>query len=707
MKEHAVGHSSAAEDPRQRAVESARRLLKERTLAFAATGAAALVGSVVVALLPIGHSMLAVWGWMAIAGTAASWVALTLLPRPGRPHESGVAVNVVDQPRLHEWAVGLSRRVGVSSPGTIRIAPATGVWIDDLDHDPTLVIGAGSIGWLTQSELDRTVGLELAMLRVRDDETVVKALRLARSVRPQRLGTCATPVVGLAVRLLGRRLAERTDDLHDACVEWALDEAPADLTPTEDDVKEAALVDEAWTLLDERWLAPAARLGLALDSIALAHRELLVACDENGLIERTHERDSGPFAMELLNDPVDVDIELAGWAAARLTSGGDGIVGWEEYAQRVALPTWRQTAADAVAAVATASGRNQPPTIDALVKALDSGLGIALGRAVAEAREKAMRPDLDEVTPTDRQIDTALSDAIAHSVCLTLVEAGVTTPTLDILWGVGLADEEGKKIDVETSVHSFVTAGDISGLRWYLQSLGLDTSRPLPLDGATAASPLPDGTALVAWKGWRSYDVVVAGGALLGFQHGLRTQARGVASRLTGTHEELQELDRELVDALESADPDSRPPAEITVELDAVRKAELYRRPRGSSWALRLETRNGSVRLSGVGDARLVTRLLEPQLGDRLQHTGLSLRPNGFAAAMGKLSWYTIWGGVLVLLAGAVGLVQLLDASSRQTSGTQAMQVVLTFGVFGAALIAIGLVPYRFIARRGHEPGLR
>jgi hypothetical protein len=60
-----------------------------------------------------------------------------------------------------------------------------------------------------------------------------------------------------------------------------------------------------------------------------------------------------------------------------------------------------------------------------------------------------------------------------------------------------------------------------------------------------------------------------------------------------------------------------------------------------------------------------------------------------------------------VLLAGAVGVVQILRASSQQTSGTQAVEVVMTFGVFGAALIAIGLVPYRFIARRGHEPGLR
>jgi hypothetical protein len=702
-----VGPSSIADPPRQRAVASARRLLKERTIAFAVVGAAALLGGVALSVTPIGGSMLAVEVWLGVSAAAAGWLAFTLLPRRGSRAESGFAVNVVEEPRLHEWVVELSRRVGVSTPGSIRIAPATGAWIDHLESDPTLVIGAGSIGWLTRAELERTVGLELATLRVLEDETVVAALRLAESVRADRLARSTVPVAGLAVRLLGRRLAERADELREACVEWALDEAPAELTPTEDDAREAVLVDEAWTLLDDRWLAPAQRLGLALDSIALAHRELLGACEDGGLVERAYERDSGPSALSLLRDPVGADVELAGWAAAQLTSGGEGIVGWDEYVQRVAVPTWRQTAADAVAAAASASGRSQPPTIDSLVKSVDSGLGIAIGAAMVEARERAVDLRREPERPTDRQIETAIADAIAHSVCLALVESGAATPTLDLLWGVGMADDEGEKLDVDPNVRGFLSAGDISGLRWYLRSLGLDTSRPLPLDGVTAASPLPEGTALAAWQGWRPYDIAVADGSLLAFRQGFGEQLRRVFARLTGAYEELHELDPELTAALDLDDPADRPRADLTVDLDAVTAAELYRTPRGSSWSLRLRAPRGETRISGVGDASVVTRLLEPQLGERLQHTGLSMQPRRLSAAIGKLSWYTIWGGVLVLLAGAVGVVQILRASSQQTSGTQAVEVVMTFGVFGAALIAIGLVPYRFIARRGHEPGLR
>jgi hypothetical protein len=703
-----VGTSSIAEPARQQAAASARRLLKERTLAFAGVGLIAFLGALVLSLTPLGlGSTLVVESWVALSAAAGVWLAFTLLPRGRSRAESGFAANVVDEPRLHEWMVDLSRRAGVPAPGAIRIAPATGAWIDQLQGEPTLVIGAGSIGWLTRDELERTVGIELAMLRVREDEAVVAALRLAESVRVDRLARCDLPVVGFAVRRLGTRLAARADDLRDACVAWAIEEAHVDLTPTEDDVKEAVLVDEAWALLDDRWLAPARRLGLALDSIALAHRELLVACEEAELVERAYERDTGPSALSLLSDPAGADIELAGWAAAQLTSGGEGIVGWEDYAERVALPTWRQTAADAVAAAAKASGRTQPATIDALVKALDSGLAVAIGTAMVESRATALHPHADPPPPTDQQVETAVADAVAHSACLALVESEMATPTLDMLWGVGLADENGEKLDVDANIRGFLAAGDISSLRWYLRSLGLDTSRLLPLDGVTAVSPLPDGAALVAWHDRRSFDLVVSGGTLFGFRHSLGAQLRGAACRLTGSYEELAELDPELAAALELEDPAERPRPELSVDLAAVTGAELYRTPRGSSWTLRLKVPGETVRITGAGDARLVTQLLDPHLGDRLQHTGLSMRPNRSSATIGKLSWYTIWGGVLVLLAGAVGLVQLLKAPSEQTSGTQAMEVVLTFGVFGAALIAIGMVPYRFIARRGHEPGLR
>jgi hypothetical protein len=701
-----VDPSSIAAAARQDAVTRARRLLRERTIALLVVGVVGCLGALALALAPLVGDMRLVAAWAVVWAVAAGWLVVALFPRARGRSESGFPVNVVEEPRLHEWVVELARRIGVSAPDAIRIAPATGVWIDQLETEPTLVIGAGSIGWLTRDELDRVVGIELTMLRVRDDETVRSALRLAESVRVDRLCRCAAPVVGGAVRLLGRRLAVDADDLREACVAWALEAVPPELAPTDDDLKEAELVDEAWALLDDRWLAPAARLGLALDTMMSAHRELLTACEQNGLVERSYQRDRGPTALSLLSDPEGVDVELAGWTAARLATCGDGIVGWDEFPQRVAVPTWRQTAADAVAA-AGASGHPQPPTIDALVKALDSGLGVSMGTAMVEPRERAQRPHAEPAPPTGQQIDTAVADAIAHAACLAMVESGLAEPSLDVLWGVRLVDENDEQLDVDPNVRRFVAAGDIGGLRWYVQSLGFDTSEPLPLDGVSAVSPLPEGAALVGRARWHAYDLVVSSGTLLGFRHSPAVRLRSALSRLGGSCDDVRELDPTLTAALEHDDPADRPPAQLAVALDTVSRAELHRTPRGSGWRLRLHTDSGAVRLSGDGDGRLIAGLLELHLGSRLQHTGLSLRPNRLAVAIGKASWYTIWGGVLVLLAGAVGLVNVLNAPSEQTSGTQAMQVVLTFGVFGVALIAIGLLPYRFIARRAHEPGLR
>jgi hypothetical protein len=706
-----VDPSSIAADERNRAVAAARRLLRQRTAAFAGTVVSGALGALALAFVPVvGGRPLAVAAWLVVSALGLGWLVLMFVGLPadrGGRAEVGLSVNVVDEPRLHEWAVELSRRVGVTAPDAIRIAPGAGVWIDRLASEPTLVIGVGSIGWLTRDELARAVGIELATLRVREDENVRSALRLTESGRIERMCRSRAPVVGSAIRTLGHRLAVRADELREACVAWAIEAAPVELTPTDADLTEAELVEEAWALLEERWLAPAARLGLALDSVGIAHRELLAACEENALVERAYPRDAGPPALSLLRDPGGTDIELAGWSAAQLHTDEDGIVGWDEYAQRVSIPTWRQTAADVVAAVSAVSGHALPHTLDALIETLDSGLGPALGASVLDARQRALHPHSDPQPPSEQQIDAAVADAIAHTVSLAMVESELATLSLDVLWGVRLVDENDESLDVDPNVRGFLGAHDIGSLRWYLQSLGLDTSRPLPLAGVVASSPLPDGAGLVARQGWRAFDLVVSGGALLGFQHSLGAQLRGLTARLTGSYDEVTELDPELAAALDLDHHADRPPAQLAVDLDAVTRAELYRPPRGSGWTLRLAAAGKPIRLRGSGDAQLMTGLLEPYLGGRLHHTGLSFRPSAYAVVLGKVGWYTICGGVLVLLGGAVGLVNLLDAPNDQTAGTHAAQVVLTFGLVGAALIAVGLVPYRLIARRGHEPALR
>lgn len=473
--------SSIADAPRQRALASARRLTLERAVALAAAGVLALLGLVVLALAPTGgHGGLLAMVWLATSLAGVGWLAYQLIPRHTADQPTGVPINVVAEPELHAWAVELAHRIGVDAPDSVRLAPGTGAWLDDIDGDPALVIGAASIGWLGRDELERTVGLELAMLRVREEDAVLSALRLSRSLRVDVLRLCTAPVVGGLVRQIGRRLAARCDELQDACVDWGVDEARSDLTPTEADVKEATLVDEAWDLLSDRWLAPAARRGLTLDTVIFAHREMLTACEDNGLIERQWLRDQGQPALALLSDAVEADRILAEWNARRLPDGGAGVIGWDDYVERVVIPDWRQSTAEAISAVSAATGRAVPATLEAMIGAIDAGLGAQVGVMLLGPLEDE---DGTLTAPSSADVEVALADAIAHAASLAVADAEIAVPTIDVLWGITLCDDEDKDLEVDAKVRAFVAAGDVNGLRWYLQGLGLDTSRTIDVDG--------------------------------------------------------------------------------------------------------------------------------------------------------------------------------------------------------------------------------
>src|SRR5262249_47516395 len=109
-----------------------------------------------------------------------------------------------------------------------------------------------------------------------------------------------------------------------------------------------------------------------------------------------------------------------------------------------------------------------------------------------------------------------------------------------------------------------------------------------------------------------------------------------------------------------------------------------------------------TLRFTGSGSGSAVAPVLQRALRERLSVTGLGIRPSPFLRTLGKLGWYVIWGGVLVLLAGVVGY--LLSTGSAAPSRTAATNTAIsTFGVLGFGLIAIGMVPYVFIAKRGHR----
>jgi hypothetical protein len=626
--------------------------------------------------------------------TVAGWLTVTLFPRRRPGEESGLATNVVDEPELYSWMSALAQRLGVRPPDSIRLAPSTGAWVADLGGSPTLVLGTGWLSWLHVDELNRLCALELSMLRVRDDNTISEAIRLAGNLDVESLLENTTPVVGGLIRRIGAQFERNRDALFDACLSWAAAAIPSELRPTDAEVGEGRLADEGWQVLSERWLEPVKELGRGMDSLALPHRELLVACQESNLLERQWQRPSGPLAMALLSDPVSTDAEVAQWHAEHGLEPDAPILSWDEYIEQVTLPTWRTSVADVVTAASRVRGSVRSMTLDTLLEAVESGSALAIGQMLVD---DDVAPDgVVNAKAARRAYDSALGTAFTHAVSLALVETGLATPVVDVLWGVVLEALDGETIAVETNVKAYCRHEDWAGLRWYVESLDLDPNLRLRFAGTFGDAETEAESDLAAWRHGRINDIVFSDGCLRAYPRSVWRKVRSTFERLIGLAPAQDEFLGEPFD-------DRRRKPSVSIAIVEINEVELFRRPHGLAWTLRLETDDEIFTFTGAGDGAHVAPLLQGAFRGRMTVTGLGVRPSRFLRVLGKTGWYVICGGILVLMSGALGFVLGSGDAGRSRQTVSTLEAVSTFGVLGATLIALGMIPYLFVARRGHR----
>jgi hypothetical protein len=677
------------------ALRVAARMLAARTKVCAAAAVLCLVAFALVALIPFDYPSWLLLVPALVAAVVGGWIAWTFFPHQKAAEDAGMATNVVDEPQLHAWMADLAHRLGVSAPHNIRLAPSTGAWVSDLSGSPSLVLGTGWLTWLHVHELNRLCALELSMLRVRDDPTIAKAIRLAGGLNVDALIVNSTPVVGTLIRRIGQRFDVHRDAVFDACLSWAAAAIPPDLRPTDAEVGEGRLADEGWQVLSDRWIAPVTELGRGLDALALPHRELLAKCQESDLLERSWDRPSGPPAMTLLKDPVATDADVAQWLAEQGADPDAPPVGWDEYIEQVTLPAWRSSVADVVTAANRVRGSARAMTLDTLLEACESGSAFAVGALLVEGAV-GVDGTVSNSQATRRAYDNALGTAFTHAVSLALVETGLATPVVDVLWGVVLEALDGERITVESNVRAFCRTEDWASLRLYVESLDLDPGHRLRLAGTFGDAPRNDGSDLVAVRHGRVTDVVFADGCMRVYPRSIWRLLKSSFERMTG----LVPLEDTYYD--EPAE-DRRIRPSVSIALVEVTSAELFRRPHGLAWTLRLETADERLSFTGVGDGAHVAPILQSAFRGRATVTGLGVRPSRFLRVLGKTGWYVILGGILVLLSGALGYA--LGTGDQQSGGhtVSTLEAVGTFGVLGASLITLGLIPYMFVARRGHR----
>jgi hypothetical protein len=683
------------ENERAAARREAVRILSARIRLGVVGGLFCVLMFVAVLMLPVDRPAWILLVPTVVALVVMGWFAWTFFPRQRAVEEIGIAANVVDEPALYAWIADVTHRLGVAAPDSIRLAPSTGAWISDLTGSPALVLGTGWLSWLHVDEVNRLAAVELSMLRVREDPTIAQAVRLVSNLDINALRDSSLPIIGRIIRPIGARLALHREALYDACLYWAAAAIPTDLRPTDAEVGEGRLADEGWQVLSDRWIAPVAELGRGLGSLAIPHRELLVACQDSNLIERSWHRPAGPPALDMLSDPESSDAEVARWLADRASESTAPPIGWDEYIDQVTIPAWRTSLAGAVDAANRIRGSAQPMSLGTLLIAIESGSGLAIGAML-------LHDEIDEDGSVDSnaaraKYDDALGTAFSHAVSLALVETGLASPVVHVLWGVVLEDLDGTQIPVESSVHGYCRIEDWAGLRAYVESLDLDPGQRLRLGGTYGDLSSDETPDVVAVRRWRINDIVFADGCLRAYPRSITRQATELVHRLTG----LADAPADGYDDY-NTDPHRVEPG-VSIALSEVSSAVLFRRPNGLAWTMRLKTAQTTLNFTGVGDGAHVAPILQGVLRGRVAVTGLGARPSRVVRLLGKVGWYAICGGVLVLLAGVLGFaIGAGDVGgSHRTVATR--EAVATFGVLGAALIGIGMVPYLFIARRGHR----
>lgn len=489
--------------PRGDDLSEVRRRSKKLTTARKILCVAALLPAIALAVVIIYAGALVGFSvtWLLlcsalIVAVVVGWLWWTVFPRR-RDHEpAGMGVNVLDEPKLYAWVAELAHDIGVAPPGGIRITPSTGVWVADLEDSASLVIGLGTLAWLKEDEFERLAALELSMLRVRREEGAMKALRLARDLDVTRLTHSTLPVVGGLVQRAGRLLDRRRDDLYAACTSWAVNAVPLDLRVRPGDTAEAKVVEEAWDVLVDRWVSPATEAGVALDHLAQANNTLLRAFEDGKLLERDWQRPVGPAASALLKDARATDHAVSDWQARLHPELSADLVPWDEYLERVTMSTWRATVKEAVAAAGQAMGVEAPATLETLLRAVESGWSDVIGLILveddgADAKETAADASLRPPIHSSRSED-AVVRALSHTASLALVEQMVGAAELDLLWGVRVETFDGKPIETEANVRAFCRSEDWSGLRAWVDHVGIDPTTPLRLGpGRSRAMAVP------------------------------------------------------------------------------------------------------------------------------------------------------------------------------------------------------------------------
>lgn len=474
---------------------------------------------------------------------------------------------------------------------------------------------------------------------------------LLREVRAQQAADNARRATRLAVRLargrVGRTLVMRDKPdptwadrrvfsrLHRLVARFTLLRNEATQTrragygePWELAVARAQTVEEAWSLVAHRWLAPAWQRGVWYEEPFTALRLFLDSCADAGLTRESERLPGDDIGINLTDAEHELARRLVGQVASSAHPGR-----WEDHPSAVDLPRWRESLAHGVRQASVVAGRPVPASITELI-AVATHAEVALAAALA--------PN-EMPTPNDQQPDqSTIDDLLACASAVALVDSGRVLVTWEWPDGTTLRSQGGQMLDPEPA------AADRTDLPGWLKEQGVDPDAPLWLGWGDATSDEEPLYAFNARVDGSRRRVVISNKGVYVFDNAVPLLSG--LGRLLRPDDDPGTWDPGWAAVASGEIPEDV----LSISWNEVANAQLIPTLRDTQgWRLRLRTPNGAVVIrEGSGIGRLEA-LIGSLVDNRLRRVGPP-RLKGFrwdflrltAVCLGGLT--SLFGGVLL-----------------------------------------------------------
>jgi len=529
---------------------------------------------------------------------------------PQRVEPPGVVLNAEDVRRLRSELDPHAP----AWPESVQLVPAPVMTVGGRH----LTLGMPFLACLAADDLNRLVKLAVRAAASAEDDTVIRRafalsegnigrggvhLRRRANARPR----------GLSGRIHAA-LAEFKSE-HGRWLQAFRENAEASSNRDAVSLHHQDLVNEGWQLMRKEWVDPSLELGCWHPAPFSSLYEFLRGAELAGILDGVLP--TRPERGALVDLVASHENDVADVLLGERRSDDLRIIDWNQHPAAVTVPSWRAIVDEALDVSRQLAGSSTPPTVEGVLKLIETGDLVAVARHVA--------PDHGF---DDERTDWVTMSRWVGGYPTLLLTAVVGMAALDsgrfrLRWswpdGTSLVNADGWVLPLHQVANEVLAPRGRNGtpaiaeLSMALRELGIDVTEPLWLNresGGSAPAERPKGS-FVSYQGFASRQVIVTDRAMHIFG---RPWAAGLRDHYAMRMRGADELRTRMLRVWQGDETDQT----TVVQGSDVLKARFSVLTGGSRWRLVLHTESGRVTLRGFGHGRNPEALVADWLGDRL-----------------------------------------------------------------------------------------